>query len=70
MDKILIVDDDPSLRRMIRATLTSSGYEVVEAADGDEGFRKAVEEKPKLIITDARMPIKDGHELVRDLRNN
>ncbi len=70
MNKILVVDDEPSARRVIRATLTSSGYEVTEAANGDEGYRKAVEEKPKLIITDARMPIKDGYELVRDLRNN
>ncbi len=69
MDKILIVDDEPSDRRLIKATLTSVGYEVIEAANGDEGYRKAVEEKPKLIVTDVLMPIKDGYQLVRELRN-
>lgn len=70
MDKILVVDDEPSARRLLRAALASSGYEVTEATNGDEGFRKAQEEKPNLIIADILMPIRDGYQLARDLRNN
>ncbi len=70
MDRILVVDDASSARRLLKARLAESGYEVIEAADGEDGFRKAQEEKPDLIIADARMPIKDGYQLARDLRSN
>lgn len=70
MDKILVVDDQPSMRHLLKTVLASSGYEVIEAANGEEGFRKTQEEKPNLIIADVLMPIKDGYQLARDLRNS
>ncbi len=69
MDKILVVDDEPSVRHLLRAVLAKSGYEVIEATNGDEGFKKAREEKPELIITDVLMPVRDGYQLAKDLRN-
>jgi len=70
MDKILVVDDDPAARHLVRAALASSGCEVIEATNGDEGFKKAIKEEPILIISDILMPVKDGHQLAKELRSN
>ena len=70
MEKILVVDDDPAARHLVRAALASSGCEVTEAINGDDGFSKALKEEPGLIIADALMPVKDGYQLVRNLRSN
>ena len=70
MGKILVIDDDAATRRLLRETLTSSGYEVAEATNGEEGFQKAQAEKPDLIIADILMPVRDGYQLAKDLRNN
>jgi DNA-binding response OmpR family regulator len=65
--RILVVDDEQPIRHLLRAILTSAGYEVIEAADGEQGFNTALDEKPDLIIADIMMPIKDGYELAHDL---
>lgn len=70
MDKVLVVDDEPSIRNFLKTILTNTGYEVIEAANGEQGFETALDEKPDLIIADIMMPIKDGYELARDLRSN
>lgn len=70
MDRVLVVEDDQIMRNLLVLALSRSGYDVIEAKDGDEGFRKAREEKPDLIITDLIMPVKNGYELASDLRNN
>jgi len=70
MDKILIIDDEPSARRLIKLTLGESDFEVIEAADGGDGLEKAREEKPDLVIADVLMPVKDGYELAKDLRSS
>ena len=70
MDKILVVDDEQSIRHLLRTILTNTGYDVIEAANGEQGFETALDEKPDLIITDIMMPIKDGYELAHDLRSN
>lgn len=70
MDKILVVDDEKSIRRLLKTVLTSAEYDVIEAANGEQGFKAALDEKPDLIIADIMMPIKDGYELAHDLRNN
>jgi CheY-like chemotaxis protein/KaiC/GvpD/RAD55 family RecA-like ATPase len=70
MKKILVVDDDATTLRLLRETLTGVGYEVAEAKDGDDGFNKAQKEKPDLIIADILMPVRDGYQLAKDLRNN
>jgi len=58
--KILAVDDDPDVRRLVRIKLKKAGYDVVMASDGEEGVQKALEEKPDLVILDVMMPKMDG----------
>ena len=67
MKKILLIDDLELSRGMIGNLLSQRGYEVIEAADGLEGLRKAKEEKPDLIILDVVMPRIDGIETCRML---
>jgi two-component system KDP operon response regulator KdpE len=65
---VLVVDDDPSIRRALVAELEAGGYEAAEAADGAEGERVFVEREPDLVLTDLAMPATDGFELVRRVR--
>ncbi len=66
--RILIVDDEPQITRVLRMSLQSSGYDVTLAKDGAEAFDRFCEVKPDLIITDLAMPIMDGIELTRAVR--
>lgn len=67
--RILTVDDSVAMRQMTSATLSSAGYEVVEAADGREALQIAMEQAIDLVITDVNMPQMDGIALVRELRS-
>ncbi len=66
--RILVVDDDPAIRRALSAELGAAGYEVLEAADGAEAFRLFEETEPDLVLTDLAMPVADGFDLVRRVR--
>jgi len=68
MRTILTVDDSTSMRQMVRATLQSAGYGVVEAADGQEALDFARTTKVDLVISDVNMPRMDGIKLVSELR--
>ena len=68
--KILFVDDDNFLRKVYKAELGDNGYEVILAADGDEGLEKAQLNDPDLIILDMIMPRKNGFEVLTELQNN
>jgi two-component system chemotaxis response regulator CheY len=68
MPRILAVDDSPSMRQMVSATLTSAGYEVEEAEDGVQALQLAGRQRFDLVITDVNMPNMDGITLVRELR--
>ncbi len=68
MKRILVVDDDRQITRMLRTSLQSSGYTVVIANDGMEGFNLFQSERPDLIITDLAMPEMDGQELTEAVR--
>ncbi|MEA3253974.1 MAG: response regulator [Chloroflexota bacterium] len=70
MNKILVVDDDSSIRHLLKVELTSAGYEVIEAVNGAQGLKRARDEKPDIIITDIVMPVKDGYELACELRSD
>jgi two-component system chemotaxis response regulator CheY len=66
--RILIADDDTSSRELLRAILESSGYEVVEAADGVEAMERAADFPPDLVILDIQMPKMDGLAAAQALR--
>lgn len=68
MTTILTVDDTASMRQMISFTLGSAGYEVIQAADGEEALKLAQSRKVDLVIADVNMPNMDGITLVKSLR--
>ncbi len=65
---ILVVDDDQSLRELLRLHLSSAGYEVSTAADGIEAGYAVLKSPPDLIITDVNMPNMDGYAFVEALK--
>ncbi len=67
---ILVVDDDPIVRSLMRATLAHDGFEVIEAEDGVEGCRLYQEHRPDLLLVDVIMPHMDGYQLCRELRGD
>jgi two-component system KDP operon response regulator KdpE len=69
VSRVLVVDDDPQIRRAIREALAREGIEVETAADGEEARLRAGEAEFSLVITDLSMPKLDGLELVRALRS-
>jgi DNA-binding response OmpR family regulator len=68
MARILVIDDDPEMRRMIVQILTAAGHEVLEAKDGREGMSLFHVHQPALVITDILMPEKDGLETILEMR--
>ena len=62
--KILVVDDEAAIRRLLRGTLTRAGYDVVEAADGRAALSALAIDKPDLVLLDLGLPDRDGLELV------
>jgi two-component system, chemotaxis family, chemotaxis protein CheY len=68
MANILTVDDSPSIRQMVKVTLTSAGHNVIEAGDRAQGLEKAKSNRLDLVITDLNMPVMNGLELIRALR--
>ena len=70
MGEILIIDDDPGMRRTIVRILESAGYDVLEAEDGRVGLDLFHGRAPRLVITDLLMPTKDGLETIRDIRRS
>ncbi|HNX29257.1 MAG TPA: response regulator transcription factor [Syntrophomonadaceae bacterium] len=66
--KVLVVDDEESLVRLITFNLNKDGFETIQANDGNEAWSLIMSEKPDLIILDLMLPGKDGLEICRDLR--
>jgi two-component system KDP operon response regulator KdpE len=66
--KILVVDDEPQIRRVMRTTLASQGYSVAEARNGDEALEVIPAERPDLILLDVNMPGRSGVETCREIR--
>lgn len=66
--KILIVDDEPQIRRVLRTTLISQGYTVAEATSGDEALDQLRTERPDLILLDVNMPGRSGLETCSEIR--
>ncbi len=68
MSKILVVDDDKAINELIKVNLTLSGYKVVQAYDGVEGFALAKQELPNMVILDVMMPNVDGYTVAQRIR--
>ena len=68
MAKILITDDSRTSRRILRGLLTENGYEVVEAENGEDGVEKYKAEKPELVTMDITMPVMNGLEALKQIR--
>ena len=69
MTRILIVDDNEALTGLIKQRLESEGiYHVKTAENGEDGYAAFLQFKPDIIITDIEMPVKNGFEMVRDIR--
>lgn len=66
--KVLVVDDDPSIRLLMRTVFELDGWEVHEAADGEAGLQAAADLAPDGVVLDVMMPGKDGFQVLRELR--
>jgi len=67
MKKILIIDDEPTLRLLMRKFLEKAGYLICEAPDGEQGILQARAEKPDLILLDVTMPKINGYQVDQEL---
>lgn len=68
--KILVIDDEPDVRMLLRTRLSANNFEILEAADGSLGVALAKEKKPDLILLDIAMPGKDGIETYHALEQD
>src|SRR4249919_1266817 len=66
--RVLVVDDEPQITRVLKTVLTSQGYQVRVAAEGESALSNVTEWRPELVITDLYMPDMDGVELCRRIR--
>jgi CheY-like chemotaxis protein len=69
-EKILNIDDSPTVQRLIEMILASQGYQVVLASDGEEGIEKAKSERPALILVDFVMPKMNGYQVCKILKDD
>lgn len=70
MDKLLIADDEESLRLLVSATLASESYEILEAGDGKEALAIARSERPRVVLLDVNMPGMNGLEVCRRIKGD
>jgi CheY-like chemotaxis protein len=66
--RILVIDDEPAIRRVVRRVVEGAGHEVLEASDGEAGMRLLAENQSDVVITDLFMPGQDGIVTVRRIR--
>ncbi len=68
--RILVIDDEPDVVMIIKTALQAEGYDVASATNGPDGLEEAFETRPDLIILDVMMPIMDGFEVLKMLRQD
>lgn len=69
-ERILLVDDEPEVRELLAELLEDEGYSVLQADDGEVGFKLFMSENIDLVVTDVRMPNKNGIELLKDIKQS
>src|ERR1700730_6201303 len=67
---ILVVDDEAQIRRVLRSTLSTNGYDVIEAKNGEEAIEMVIGERPDLILLDVNMPGMSGLEACSKIRSS
>jgi two-component system cell cycle response regulator DivK len=70
MKRVLIIEDTPDNRQILRDLLASAGFDIVEATDGASGLAQAAASRPDLILMDIQLPVMDGYEATRRLKAN
>lgn len=70
MTRVLIVDDDPTIRQILATLLTMEGFVVATAADGRQAWEQVLAAPPDVVLSDARMPRMNGYELLAAIRAN
>ena len=70
MTKVLVAEDNPVNRELLRELLENRGYAVVEACDGQEALRMVDETQPDILLLDIGMPVLDGYAVARKIREN
>ena len=66
--RILVIDDEPQIRRFMRASLTAEGYTYLEAATAGQGIKQITSQNPHLVVLDLGLPDADGYQVMRQLR--
>ncbi len=69
MSRILIIDDEPQIRRFLLISLSSQGYDVIDADTGHRGLEAAALQNPHLIVLDLGLPDQDGQDVLKSLRD-
>lgn len=70
MTEVLVADDDPSIRLMLRTLLEADGHRVIEARDGDEAWTLIQKHNPRVVVADVRMPGLSGIQLCKKVKEN
>lgn len=68
--RILVVDDEPHMVRLLRLNLEPEGYQVMEATDGETAYEVAISSKPDIVLLDVAVPRKNGIEVCKAIKNN
>jgi DNA-binding response OmpR family regulator len=68
--RVLVVEDDPQIARIVVIKLRNRGFEVSVAVDGGAGLKQVQENPPDLVLLDVMMPVMDGYEVLREIRAN
>ena len=68
--RVLAIDDEADILRMISIKLGKAGYEVITAKDGQEGVEKALSERPDVMLVDVMMPKKNGYQVISEVKEN
>lgn len=66
--KVVVMDDEADIVRLVRIKLEKEGFEVIAAVDGEEGIAKVVAEQPDVMIVDVLMPKKDGYQVLSEVK--